>query len=120
MDIGAAFVAYAESSMLMKPSDRSFDHPAGLPQSTAMFGEATPKFRFNAPTSQLPLMGAGTVSAIALNGCRAAARSTGLAGDVRDGVNQRQQLRHVVSVGPRERHGQGNARGVGQHMMLAA
>jgi hypothetical protein len=106
--------------MLMKPSDRSFYDPASFAEPTAVHGVAVGKCRLDIATSQLALMRARAVRAVALDFQWAAARSAWLAMNRRNGVNERHQLRDIVIVGGGQCDGQRNAGGVRQHVMLAA
>ena len=85
-----------------------------------MFCVSSREHGLNAPTSQLFAMRVGMVRAIALHPLRALSRPTSFPADQRDRIDQRQQLRHVVTIGSGQRGRKGNALGVSDQVMFAA
>ena len=119
MNVISAFVANSQASELVQPSDRSFHDPSMLTQSTSMFGVSAGQARSNAAATQLVAVRLRVVAAVALNALRPVAWSARLAGNWRNGLHQRQQLRHIVGVGTRERGCQRNAARIRDDMVLA-
>lgn len=103
----------------MKPTVRAFDHPAKHAQTTAVFLVAFGEHRSNATPPQSLAMGFGIVRSIALNALRSSPLSA-FAADFGNRVHQRDQLRYIVRIGPGQRGRQGDAVGIGEHVMLRA
>ena len=101
MNVVASLVANAESAELMEPGNRSFNHPAGLTKSTAMFGVPTSQVRSDATATEFVAVRLGIVSAVSLHALGSMTRTARLTADRRNCFHQRQQLRHVVGVGAR-------------------
>jgi len=118
MDIGAAFVSYAESTKLMEPRQGSLNDPAVYAQLAPVPDAATGQDRLDAQVHERIAVPLGIIGTIALNPVGMAARPAALAGDRGNGVNQRQQLRHVVPVCARERGGQRDAVRIGDDVMF--
>ena len=66
MDIGSSFVADAESSVLVKPCEGTFDDPAGSAEAAAVFGVAFGEQTLNAEGLERVAMGLRIVSAVRL------------------------------------------------------
>ena len=115
-----ALVTHAQTSELMQPGDGALDHPASFSQPTAMFGVATGKQSVNAAISQSIPMRLGIVAAIALYEVGFATRTSALAGDGRNSIHQRQQLRDVVAVSFGENDTQRNALRIAEEVVLRA
>lgn len=118
MDIGATFVSYAESTKLMEPRQGSLNDPAVYAQLAPVLDAAAGQDRLDVQPHERIAVSLGIIGAIALNAVGTAAGPAGLAGDRGNGVNQRQQLRHVVAVRARELGGQRDAVGIGDDVML--
>jgi hypothetical protein len=82
---------------------------AALGGRASSFDVTMSQFGSDAAATEFSAMGPRVVTAIALHASRPPPRSPRLAADRRDRFDQRQQLRHVVSVCPRERRDRGNA-----------
>src|SRR5260370_1218889 len=68
MKFRASFISYAKATLLVKPTDGAFDHPADFSQPAAMFGAALGEKRYDSQPSQdftrgLRIVGAITVGA---------------------------------------------------------
>ncbi len=99
MNVGAAFVANAQASELMQPSDGALHHPTGHAQATAVLGVAASNLGANAAGGQRPAVRLGVIAAVGLNPNGAVAGCPAFAGNRRDAVDQGQQLRNIVAVG---------------------
>ena len=119
MDIRSSFIANPQTAELVKPTVRAFDHPAKHAQTTAVFLVAFGEHRSNATPPQSLAMGFGIVRSIALNALRSSPLSA-FAADFGNRVHQRDQLRYIVRIGPGQRGRQGDAVGIGEHVMLRA
>ena len=119
MDVVASFVANSKAAELMKPGNCSFHHPAGLTQSTAMFGFPTSQVRSDATATEFVAVWLRIVTAVSLNELRSMTRPAPLATYGRNRFHQRKQLGYVVGVRAGERSGQWNARRIRDDMVLA-
>jgi len=119
MDVVAPIVADAEAAMLMEPTEGPLHHPAVNAQSAAVLGAAFRQHRPDVALTQLLPMPVRIVRAIALHLVRATPGMTNLAGHGRNAVHQRQQLRHIMPIGPRQDERERNPLGVGEQMVFA-
>jgi hypothetical protein len=119
MNIVASLVANAETAELMEPGNRPFNHPAGLTQSTAMFGVPTSQVGSDATAPEFVAVRLRIVSAIALDTPGSMPRPPRFTADPRNCFHQRQQLRDVMGVGAGQRGCQWNARRIRNDMVLA-
>jgi hypothetical protein len=119
MNVVTSFVANAEATELMKPGNRSFNHPAGRTKSTAMFGIPASQVRSDAAAAKFVAVRLRIVSAVSLDTLWPVTGSARFAADRRNCFHQRQKLGHVVGVGAGERSGQWNARRIRDDMVLA-
>jgi hypothetical protein len=120
MDVGATFVTDAQTAELMQPTERTFYHPAGLSQTTAMRLTTAGQLINDAQTAQQSAVSGTAVGAIALNQIRASARSSHFAAHCWHRRQQRLQLTAVIHVGSGQLDAQRNALGIGEKMMFAA
>jgi hypothetical protein len=120
VDVGAAFVADAQTAELMQPTERTFYHPAGLAQTTAMRLTTAGQLISDTQTAQQSAVSGTAVGAIALNQIRASARSSHFAAHRWQRRQQRPQLTAVIHVGSGQLDAQRNALGIGEKMMFAA
>lgn len=120
MNVGAALPANAEAAKLVEPTEGALDHPAVLAEPASMLGIALGEDRFDPTASQLGAMCGGVVRSIALHPLRSTARPPALACDRWNPVHQRQQLRHVMTIGRRERNRERDALRVGEDVVFRA
>lgn len=118
MNVVAPFATDAESTELMQPTDRAFHNPTIDSLAASMFGTTFGQDRFNTAPSQLFAMRLRVIRAISLNAVRATTRPAALATHGWNRVDQRQQLRHIVSIGAGQRGREGNAVGIRDQMVL--
>jgi hypothetical protein len=119
MDVVPFFKTQAEASVLVKPSNRTFNDPPRRAESAAVFGVAFGDDGFNAFGAQCVAMRLGIVPAVALKAVGAATRSSAFAADRGNRLHQRKQLGHVMSVGGRQGEAQRDALRVGKKMVFA-
>jgi hypothetical protein len=120
VDIVASLEAAAEPSELVKPGIRTLDHPAVFPQPTPMFGAALGNIWFDPARPEGQPVGARVIGAIGVQPIWPAPRAAYSAADGRDGVDQRQDLRDVVFIGPRNNCRHGEAMAFRKDVVLAA
>ena len=66
VDIGTAFESDAQAAVLVQPTVRAFDHPAGPTQTAAVCGVAAGQHRLNMSQDQLVTVRLRIVSPITL------------------------------------------------------
>lgn len=113
------FVTDLEATKLMQPSDGAFYHPAGFAQAATVFGIAFGNERLDGEGAQQPTMRFGVVATITLKRLRALSGTARFAPDRRNGLNQGQQLRHIVGVGPSDYGRERDTLRVGKNVVLA-
>ena len=120
MNVRPLFVANAQSSELIQPSERPLHDPAPSAQATAMFGVSFRKRRDDASVTQTLPDRFGIITTVAQHAVRTMARTPALTLHGRNGINQRERLLRVVAVGPSELDGQRDSASIANHMTLAA
>jgi hypothetical protein len=119
MNIRSFLVAYSQTAELMKPTVRAFDNPAKHTQAATMLGVALGQYRSNVASPQSRAMRFGIVRSITLDAFGSSPLPA-FATNFRDRIHQRDQLRYVVSIGPRQRGRQRDAVGIREYVMLRA
>jgi hypothetical protein len=109
MNVCAAFVANPQAPELVQPTDRPFHDPPEDAQATAVLGVPLGEAGLDPSLIQLLPVRIRVVRPIAEDFYGTFHRVTDLSGDGRDGIDQRDQLGHVVAVAPRKPNGQWNA-----------
>ena len=120
MNITTPFVTHAQSTELMQPTERAFDHPAGFTQAATMRPAFASQPSGDAQVAQPTMMCAAAIRPISLHDFRSLTRATDCPPQCRDGQYQGLQLATVMHVGGGDLGAQGNALGIGAKMMLAA
>ena len=120
VDVGAAFVANAQSAELMQPAERAFHNPTGFAQATAVRLAFAGQLISDAQTAQQTTVGSTAVSTIALKKVGTSTRSSDFAAHRRHRCQQRLQLTAVVHVSRGQLDAERNALGIGEKMMFAA
>ena len=118
MNVSAAFPANPQPAVLMQPAVGTFHDPAELAQTAAMLGRSIGQQRSDAAQPQLLSMRLRPIGSISLHQIGTMPRASGWAFHRHNRIHQRQQLRHIMRVGAGERHGQGNATGIRDDVML--
>jgi hypothetical protein len=83
VDVGSAFVADAEASILVQPGEGALDHPALAADSGSVWCVAFGDERLDAAGAELVAVGSGVVAAVGEEDLRSASRSSALAPDGR-------------------------------------
>jgi hypothetical protein len=120
VDVGSAFVADAEASVLVQPGDRALDDPALLAQARAVLGSLLGDRGTDSAGSELAAVAARLVGAVSEHSLGAAAGTAAFSAHGRDGVDERQQLEDVVVVSAAEAERERGAPSAGQRMVLGA
>ena len=120
MDVVSAFIPDAKPSELVEPRMSPFDDPAVESEAAAVFGPAFRDKGFNPAVAESFAVGFGIVSSVGVEGIRSPARTTGFPPHGRNGIDQGNELGHIVGVGASERGGQGNPLAIGDHVVLTA
>jgi hypothetical protein len=105
VEVGAAFVAGAQSLEGVQPGEAAFDHPAVSAQAGAVGDAAAGDPRSDAPDAQQPPVLVVVVATVGEQLPRLASRPAASAADRRDGIQERDELGDVVAVagGQRDR-----------------
>ncbi len=120
VNLGKPIEAQAKPPELMESGERAFDNPATDAEPTPMFGATPGKERLDSPFRELPSMRFGIVPTVALNCVRLASRTTALAANRGNGIDQGQELVHIVDVGSSQSRGERNTLGVRDNVVLTA
>ncbi len=120
MNVRPPFIACAQTSELMQPGDGALNDPARDAQAAAVLGVATSNERIDAASSQGISMRLRVVATISLHEIGLATRTTRLASDRGNRIDQWQQLRNVVAVGFGKNDAQRNALCVAEDVVLRA
>ena len=114
-----SFVTDLEATELMQPSDGAFHHPAGFAQTAAVFGIAFGDDRLDGEGAQQPAMRFGVIATVTLERLGALSGTTRFAPNRWNGLNQWQQLRYIMGVGPGDYGRERDALRVGEKVVLA-
>jgi len=109
VNVVTAFVSNSQAAELVQPTDRPLHNPSKDAQAAAVLGVSFGDYRLDAAQGQLLAVRIGIVGSISEDFSGALHRASDLASDRRDRVDQRDQLRHVVTVGACEQDGKRNA-----------
>ena len=106
MNAGLTFVTHVETAKSVQPGQRALHDPARASQAAAVWRPALGELGIDAAPMQLVAMRLRIVSSVTLDEAGFAPGAPGTAAQRWNGVDQRQQLGNVVSVGAREQCGQ--------------
>ena len=120
MDFRGSFVADAQPSELVKPSDGAFDDPAIFSEPTAVAGVSLGNHRLDAERPKHFGMSAGMVGPVSEKALGPFPRPAHLATDCWDSLYERQELSNVMTVCRAEEAGKGNAFGLREDVVLRA
>jgi len=120
VNIGPALVPNPQAAELVQPTDCSFHHPAKDAQPAAVFGVALGDAGFDPSFGQLLPVRPGVICPVCEDFPGASCGVTDLPSDRRDRIDQRDQLRHIVAVAPREANGKRNAFRIRDEVVLGA
>lgn len=120
MDRGGFVIPYPESTVLMQPRQRAFHRPPVFSQAAPMGCPPFGQDRFNPPLAKSPTVRLRIIGPISLNTIWPFPRTPNFAGDGRNGIDQGEQLGHIVSIGFGDGDRQWNSIGIGDHMVFGA
>jgi hypothetical protein len=118
VDVGAAFVADAQTAVLVQPGDGALDDPALLTEPRPVLGIAAGDAGADSAGAELAAVVARVVGAVTENALGPSARSTALTTHGRDRIEQREKLGDVVPVAAAESEREWGAASAGQRMVL--
>jgi len=120
MHVCTPLIAYPQPTPLRQPRQGPLHDPAIATQATAMLGATFGQHGGNPARSQLLPMGLRVVAPVPLHTAWPTSGTPALAPHRRDGLQQGQQLGHIVPMRPGHQRRQGNPLTIGEHMMLTA
>ena len=120
VDVITSLVADAETPILMQPREAALNYPPIDSKSTAIASASSSQNWLDALSAKLFAVWLAVVATITQHRSRTSQRSANFSGNSGDGTNQRQQLRHIVTVGAGQSHCQRDTIGVGHHMVFRA
>lgn len=120
MNVAATFVAHAQSSQLVQPTDGSLHDPANGPQSLRATRASLGNHRLDAACPQGQSMSKRIIGFVRPQTLRTTTRTTGFPGYRRNRIHKGNQLGDVSSIGPRERLGHRRASSVDENVVLRA
>jgi len=106
VDLVSPVVADEQSFELVQPGEGAFNDPAVSAETGAMCGTSLRDLGDDAAAAQFAAVLVVVIPTIGSDTGGSLAWSAGLAGDGRDAVEQRDQLRDVVAVAARDRPGE--------------
>jgi hypothetical protein len=118
MNVRAAFEANAKTTETMEPRVSPFDDPTAFAEAATVFGAAPCDDRPDAALAKSATMRIGIVATVGVNDLGLAKRPTACAANLRDGVDQRQQLRDIVAIRACQNRADRNAVCVYEHVVL--
>jgi len=120
VDLGSAVVADEEAAELVQPGEGALDHPAMAAEAGAVLGVAPRDLRSDPALAELAATAWVVVGAIAGDPVGPPARSADLAAHRRDAIDERNQLRAVVTVTAGERPRERDPAALDEEVMLGA
>lgn len=118
MNVGTSLEARAETTEIVEPGVRTFDHPAILTEPATVFGPALRDHGLDATLTQRTSVSFGIVATIGVDDAGLLKWSTTNTANRRNCINERQQLRDVVDVRAGQDRDDGNAVGVYENVVL--
>jgi hypothetical protein len=118
MNVRAAFEANAKTTETMEPRVSPFDDPTAFAEAATVFGAAPCDDRPDAALAKSATMRIGIVATVGVNDLGLAKRPTACAANLRDGVDQRQQLRDIVAIRACQNRADRNAVCVYEHVVF--
>ena len=111
-------VSDSQAPKPVQPSNGALDHPAGATQTATVLGVAPGDLALDAKRLEGSPVRIGIVRTISLYQLGFSSRSTALAANRRNRLNQRQQLSHVMAIGLGQNGRERNALRVGEEVVL--
>jgi hypothetical protein len=118
VDLVASVVADEQSFELVQPGEGAFDDPAVAAKAGAVRAASASDLGDDPAAAQFAAVLVVVVATIGGDTRGSLARPAGFAGDGRDTVKQRDQLRHVMAVAARDCPGERNPARVYEQVML--
>ena len=118
MNIITSFITNSQSTKLVQPGKCSLDHPAKYTEATAVFRSAFCQNRIYTQFTQSISMGLTVIGSITLNTIRSLTRTTHLACNWRNRLNQRQKLSYIVAVGSSDFYRERDTVGISDNVMF--
>ena len=120
MDFGCTVKSNPQPSKVVQPAERSLGDPSINSETTSVFFVAASQVWFDAALTKLISMTFRIIGPISVQFVRSMDGMTRFAGNRRDAIDQRNQLRHVVAIGTSQCVAQRNPVRVRQDVVLAA
>jgi len=120
VDVCAAVVADEQPFELVEPGEGALDDPAVAPDAGAVFGLATGDLGGDPALAQLTPLRLVVVGTVGGEPIWSSTRPTDATAHRRNAIEERDQLRDVVSVAARERPGERDPRRVDEEVVLGA
>ena len=120
MVIDTLFKSHSQPTILVEPGNRSFHHPAVNAQTAAVLRSSLSENRLDSQRSKDPAVRLRIISPVSLKLLRTSSGTTDLSRYPSYGLNQRNQLRHVVAVGAGDRDGQRDTLGIREEVVFGA
>ncbi len=120
MDVGSFFVSETQTAKLTKPGEGSLNHPPPSAQATPVLGISLGNPRRNPADSQASPDRFGIVTTVAYHTIRAISRPSQFSLQEWDGINKRERLLRIVTIGCSELNSQRNSVPVANQMTLTA
>jgi hypothetical protein len=118
MNIITTFITNSQSTKLVQPGKCTLDHPAKDSQPTAVFRSAFCQNRIYTQFTQRISMGLTVISSVTLKTIRSLTRTTHLACNWRNRLNQRQKLSNIVAVSSSNFYRERDTVGIGDNVMF--
>src|SRR5436853_5942083 len=119
VNLWPSLISDTQLAKLMQPREGSLNHPAIHAKAAAMFRVSLRQHWLNSSLPQLQTVRLRIIGPVTLHPFGPLPGSATLAFDRRNGLDQRQQLRHVMRVGGAQNHRQRNALRLSYDVMLA-
>lgn len=120
MNVGASFVAHAQSAVLVHPAQGPFDDPPCRAEAAAVDHASHWNQRSNATRPQPACIGLAAIAGIALHAVGAPPRLSTPAAHARNRVDESWQECAVVAVGSADQCGQRNPAGIRDEIVFGA
>jgi hypothetical protein len=120
MNFWTFFITNSKPPILVQPRDGTLNNPAIYTQTATIFGSAFRQNRINTFVTKFLTMRFGIITPVSKNAVRFATRAARFACYRRNTINQRQQLRNIMSVGSGYFYRQGNPISISYQMMFRA
>jgi hypothetical protein len=118
MNVSSLLVTNSQPPILMQPRQGPLNNPTCRSKPASMISSSLAKHRLDQPMSQLAIMSMGMIGSITLENIWSLPGPTPLAPDGRNGIYQRQQLRHVVPIRLRDMDRKGNPLSFGNEVVF--